>query len=80
MSDDEESTLNIESLIDGFFASDLSTERKLRGANEMYKVLARLNRQVAENRVIGKEAQLTPKPDALTPIQRFHNVTFSCEL
>lgn len=59
MKETEQLIRTIEAAIERFFASSRMREEKLQGANEMLAFLAHLNRQVAENRGVGKDSELT---------------------
>jgi hypothetical protein len=48
-------------LIEDFFASDATSQEKLHTANQLFKVLAQYNRQVAEARGIGRDSHLTQR-------------------
>ena len=66
----------IEEQIERFFASDHTLEEKRQRANEMFKELAKLNRMVTEARGIGRESQLTRKPDNRMPEERLRSHPF----
>ena len=61
--------------IDRIFASDCTSEERIYAANELFKVIARLNRMVAEARGIGRDSDMPPPPvgsDALAEILDEH--------